>query len=73
MKGVAKMEQKAWYESTTIWAALLAVVGAIVPLIGMIGVEALAGDVVKIAGGLAAVIGGAVAIYRRYKATKILK
>jgi hypothetical protein len=67
------MESKAWYESTTIWAALLAVIGAIVPLVGMMGVDALAGDVTRIAGGLAAVIGGAVAIWRRYKAVIPIK
>jgi len=67
------MEGKDWYLSTTIWAALLAVVGAIVPLVGMMGVDALAGDVTRIAGGVAVVIGGLTAIYRRYKATTKLK
>ena len=67
------MEGKDWYLSTTIWAALLAVVGAIVPLVGMMGVDALAGDVTRIAGGLAAVIGGCLAIWRRYKAVVPIK
>lgn len=66
------MESKHWYESVTIWGALLAVAASIIPLIGQLGVEALTGDAVRIAGGLAAVIGGVTAIYRRYKARSII-
>ena len=62
-------ESKPWYLSRTIWGAVLAVAGAAIPLIGKMGAEALTGDIVQVAGGLAAVIGGVVAIYGRYKAT----
>lgn len=61
------MEGKKWYESKTIWGALLAVVATAFPLIGRMGVEGLSGDLVQVAGGIAAVIGGGIAIYGRYK------
>ena len=62
------MEAKAWYQSKTIWGAILAVAGTVFPLIGKMGVDGLSGDAVQIAGGVAAVIGGVIAIYGRYKA-----
>jgi len=66
------VEDKKWYESKTIWGGLLAVIATIIPLVGRMGVEGLTGDAVQIAGGLAAVIGGAVAIYGRYKAASAI-
>jgi len=67
------MEGKSWYLSKTIWGALVAVVATAFPLLGRMGVEGLSGDVVQVAGGIAAVIGGGIAIYGRYKAAASVK
>jgi uncharacterized membrane protein len=64
------MESKHWYESKTIWGTILALLASIVPLISKMGVDGLSDNAVQIAAGVAAVVGGAVAIYGRYKATK---
>jgi len=61
---------KGWWESKTVWGAVLAVAGAVLPIVGEMGADFLASEGVKIAGGLAAVIGGILAIYGRYKAVK---
>ena len=64
---------KHWYESRTVWGTLIALVGAVAPtLIQQIGADQTTDDAARIAGGLAAVIGGIVAIYGRYRASKSL-
>jgi len=67
------VEGKSWYQSKTIWGALMAVLATAFPLIGRMGVEGLSGDVVQVAAGIAAVIGGGIAIYGRYKAAAPVK
>lgn len=67
------MEGKPWYTSRTVWGAIIAVVASVIPLVSRMGVEGVTDDATNIASGIAAVVGGIVAIYGRYKAAEPLK
>lgn len=66
-------DMKAWYQSKTIWGALIAVLAPLLQVVGLNlpgGFEsALAEGLVTIAGG----VGGLVALYGRLAATSAIK
>ena len=70
-------ETKAWYESKTVWGGIIAIIAAILGIFGhQIDQETqqfLTEQSVQIASALAAAFGGAIAIYGRVKARKVIK
>jgi len=67
------MEDKSWYLSKTIWGSVIALLGIILPVVAQMGTEGVTDDVTKMAGGIAAIVGSAIALYGRYKATTSIK
>ena len=66
------MDSKPWYLSRGVWGGIVAAVAGVLALLGRSlpadAVGPLTDDVMRIVEGLAAVIGGALAIYGRVKA-----
>ncbi|NTF31269.1 hypothetical protein [Rhizobium skierniewicense] len=66
-------EMKAWYQSKTVWGALIAVVA---PLLHVVGLNLPAGFENDLAEGLMTVaggVGGLIALYGRLAATRAIK
>ena len=64
---------KKWYESRGVWGGLVALVAAIVaPLAGISLDAAVQGEIVDIAVGAAGLVGSALAVYGRVKASSTI-
>ncbi|NTF06900.1 hypothetical protein G6L37_12085 [Agrobacterium rubi] len=64
---------KAWYQSKTVWGALIAVLA---PLLQVVGLNLPAGFEGELAEGLTTVaggIGGLIALYGRLSATRVIR
>jgi hypothetical protein len=72
VKGISAVENKPWYLSKTIWGAVVAFLGVVMPKLAS-ALGASPGDqadtLVNIASGVVGLVGTTLAIYGRYKAT----
>lgn len=60
---------KQWYESRTIWGALISVVSGLVPVVGSVmAVPEIQSQVVDVLSGMGAAVGGAIATWGRVQA-----
>lgn len=68
------MDSKPWYESKTVWGAVIGMAGAFCPRViaALGGTDAAANQIVTVASAIATAIGGLVAIYGRLKANKAI-
>ena len=62
-------ESKPWYASTAVWGGVLA---ALSPLIALAGYQIDAGQAADILAAVGSLIGGALAVYGRVRATALI-
>jgi hypothetical protein len=62
-------ESKPWYASTAVWGGVLA---ALSPLIALAGYEVDAGQAADLLAALGSLVGGALAVYGRVRATAVI-
>ena len=62
-------ETKPWYASTAVWGGVLA---ALSPLIALAGYQIDAGQAADLLAALGSLVGGALAVYGRVRATAVI-
>ena len=62
-------ESKPWYASTAVWGGVLA---ALSPLIALAGYQIDAGQAADLLAALGSLVGGALAVYGRVRATAVI-
>lgn len=66
-------ETKAWWQSRTVWAGLVALFAGVAGMVGYVIDSDMQESIVALATGIVSGIGGLLAIYGRIKASKQIK